>query len=352
MGDDLRTAVEEFDDVRNVEDVLIESGEKENLVALERAADGASDLLLAVVRLEGEEGIGGSEGTVAQIVERGAVDVIRAGLGDDVDDGAAGGIGGDAELLHDFGGELIGSAIASASLGEEGVVVVVAVNEEGGLESANAAEREIAVGGGGEAAGILRDAGGEESEIGEAAAVEREIAEGAFVEERGHGAGLGFDESGRGGNGDGLVGSGDGEAETQVGGATDIDMKLRRDLGRHAWHFDAGRIVAGREKIESEAAFFVALDGVAAVGGGVDDDDRGLGDDAAARVDHGAANGSGGGVLRHETHGSGHHDDEKDKSEKRENARCRHEVASECEIVYARSLCEIAMRSEGRPDAR
>jgi hypothetical protein len=31
-----------------VEDVLIESGEEENLVALERAADGASKLLLAL----------------------------------------------------------------------------------------------------------------------------------------------------------------------------------------------------------------------------------------------------------------------------------------------------------------
>jgi len=138
--------------------VLIESGEKENLVALERAADGASELLLAIVRLERQEGVDGAEGTVAQVVEDGAVDVVGAGFGDDVDDRAAGaslfgavGIGGDAELLYNFGGKLVGSAIASASLGEEGVVVVAAVDEGGVLESANAAEGEIAVGGGGEA---------------------------------------------------------------------------------------------------------------------------------------------------------------------------------------------------------
>ena len=46
-GHDLRSAIEEFDYVGGVKDVLIESGEKENLVALERTADGASELLLA-----------------------------------------------------------------------------------------------------------------------------------------------------------------------------------------------------------------------------------------------------------------------------------------------------------------
>ncbi len=225
MGHDLRTAIEEFDDVGNVEDVLIESGEEEDLVALEGAADGASDLLLTIVRLEREEGIGGAEGTVAKIVERGAVHVIGARLGDDVDDGAAGaslfsavGIGGDAELLHDFGGELVGSAVASAGLGEEGIVVVAAIDEGGVLESANAAEGEIAVGGRGEAARILGDAGGEQGEIGEAAAVEGEIVQGAFVEEGGDGAGLGFDQGGRGGDGDIFTGAGDGEVEVEFGG--------------------------------------------------------------------------------------------------------------------------------------
>ena len=89
--------------------------------------------------------------------------VIGAGLGDDVDYGAAGasllstvGIGGDAELLHDFVGELVGSAVETAGLGEESIVEVAAVDQEAVLKSANAAERKIAAGGGSEAARILR----------------------------------------------------------------------------------------------------------------------------------------------------------------------------------------------------
>ena len=116
---------------------------------------------------------------------------------------------GDAEFLHDFGGELVGSAITSASLGEESVVVVAAIDEEGVLKSANAAEGEIAIGGGSQAARILGDAGREQREIGEAASVQREIVHGAFVEQRGDGAGLGFDEHGRGGDGDVFLGPGD-----------------------------------------------------------------------------------------------------------------------------------------------
>ena len=268
LGHDLRTAVEEFDYVGRVEDVLVESGEEENLVALDGAADGASELLLAIVRLEGEERIGSAEGAVAEIEERGAVQVIGAGFGDDVDDGAAGAslfsavsVGGDAELLHDFGGELVGSAVASASLGEESVVVVAAVDERGVLESANAAEREIAVGGGGEAARILRDAGGEQGKVGEAAAVQRQIVDCTFVEQRGNGAGLGFDQGGSAGDGDILVRSGDGEDEFEVGGGANVDMQLGRDLGRHPLGRDAGGVVAGRQqsKAKPPSASLVAV---------------------------------------------------------------------------------------------
>src|SRR5216684_9384784 len=44
LGDDLRTAVQEFDDIGGVEIVLIESGEEEDFILLDRAADGASGL--------------------------------------------------------------------------------------------------------------------------------------------------------------------------------------------------------------------------------------------------------------------------------------------------------------------
>jgi len=155
LRDHLHGAVEELDDIGNVEVVLIETGEEEDFVFLEGTADGASALLLAAVGLEGHKGIGGSETAVANVIEAGAVPMIGAGFSDNVDDGAAGAsefgtvrIRGDAEFLHDFVGELVGGAIEAASLGEEGVVEVAAVDEETVLESAEAAEREIAVGGG------------------------------------------------------------------------------------------------------------------------------------------------------------------------------------------------------------
>src|SRR5579863_549132 len=149
-----------------MEDVLIESRKEEDFVAFKRAADGTADLLLAVVRFEGEKGIGRAEGTVPQIVEGCAVHVIRTGFCDHVDDRTAGasllrtvGIRGDAELLHDFRGKRIGRAVASAGLGEEGVVEVESINQKAVLESSDATEGEIAIRGGGQAARILRHAG-------------------------------------------------------------------------------------------------------------------------------------------------------------------------------------------------
>ena len=76
LRDDLHGAVEEFDYVGDVEVVLIESGEEEDFILLDGTADGASALLLAAVRLEGQEGIGGPESAVADVIESGAVPVI------------------------------------------------------------------------------------------------------------------------------------------------------------------------------------------------------------------------------------------------------------------------------------
>ena len=166
LGLDDHGAVKEFDDIGDVEIVLIESAEEEDFVFLDRTAERGSALLLAAVRLEGHHGIGRAEAAVADVVEAGAVPVVGAGFGDNVDDGAAGaslfravGVRGDAEFLDDFVGELVRRTVKAASLGEEGVVEVAAIDEETVLKSAQATERKITVGGGGEAARILRDAG-------------------------------------------------------------------------------------------------------------------------------------------------------------------------------------------------
>ena len=188
LRDDYAAAVDEADDRGLVENVLIEAGEEEDAVAAERTSEGEAELLLLAGRFHIEEWIAGVEGAVAEVIEPGAVKFVRAGLGDDVDDGAAGasgfggdGIGGDAEFLDHLVGKLIGGAIAAAGLGEEGVVVVGAIDEVTGLEAADAAEGEVAVGSGVEAAGVLGDAGGEQGEVGEAAAVQRKIEDGAFI---------------------------------------------------------------------------------------------------------------------------------------------------------------------------
>jgi hypothetical protein len=148
--------------------VLIESREEEDFVFLDGTADGASALLLSAVGLEGHEGVGSAESAVADVIEAGAVPVIGTGLGDYVDDCAAGaskfragGIGGDAELLHNFVGKLVGSAVEAAGLGEEGVVEVAAIDQEAVLESAQSAERQVAVSSRGQAARVLGDAGRE-----------------------------------------------------------------------------------------------------------------------------------------------------------------------------------------------
>ena len=96
-------------------------------------------------------------------------------------------------------------AVSSAGLGEEGVVVVGAIHLIIGLEAANAAEREVAVGGGVGAAGVLRDSRSQQREIGEAASIQRQIENGALVNHGGKTAGLGFHSLGLGRDGDGLA---------------------------------------------------------------------------------------------------------------------------------------------------
>ena len=152
-----------------MKDVLVISGEEENAVGPDGSADGAPELLLAVVGLETEEGRLGAEAAVAQEVEAGAVHVVGTGFGNDVDHRSARatefgsvGVGGNAEFLDNFVGELIGGAITPASLPEEGIVVVGAVNEVAGLVAANAAEGEVAVRGRGESARVLGHAGSQQ----------------------------------------------------------------------------------------------------------------------------------------------------------------------------------------------
>src|SRR5678816_551785 len=135
-----------------MKDMLIESGKEKCPVAFDGAAQGKSELLLLIVRLEIHEGMLGRHGAVLEEIEIGSVQTIGTRFGDYVHHRTPGppqvgavSVRGDAELLHHFVGELIGRAIAAAGLPEKSVVVVAAVHQITGLVAADAAKGEVPI---------------------------------------------------------------------------------------------------------------------------------------------------------------------------------------------------------------
>src|SRR5206468_1972868 len=111
--------------------------EEEELV-LDDGAAGAAAELLAVEVGQGVA-VGGvvGEGLDALVMEQAAVEVVGAGLGDDVDDTAAGAAkfrvrpaGDDLELLDGLKRDVDCGALAAGLLAEETVVVVAAVERD------------------------------------------------------------------------------------------------------------------------------------------------------------------------------------------------------------------------------
>jgi len=73
-----------------VEQVLVESGKDEGAVLPNGPADGQPELVLPVRRLEVQKAVPRVHPAVAQVVERSAVPVVRARLGDHIDHRTAG----------------------------------------------------------------------------------------------------------------------------------------------------------------------------------------------------------------------------------------------------------------------
>ena len=168
------------------------------------------------------------------------MELVSAGFGDDIDDGASGSAefravaaGGDPKLLHDLIAELVGRTVAAAGLGGEAVVVVGPVDQEAGLEAANASGGEIAVGTGGEAARVLRHAGSQQRQICETTAVERKFSNGAGVDQVGDAVGLGLDRSGFSDDGDRLFVFSDSELEQNLGGSAKFHANGVLKFGLH-----------------------------------------------------------------------------------------------------------------------
>ena len=155
--------------------------ETEVLVFADGSADGAAVLLTAVVGLGLSglfaDGVVGLQGLGAEEAVEGAVKLIGAGFGDDVESGAfaaavLGGeaVGADLELLHGFEGKLHDGTA-------DGVVLVVDTVDGGvGVASAGTVDGVdgVAIFGGVVAVDHL-DAGCEDGEIGDVAAVEGKV---------------------------------------------------------------------------------------------------------------------------------------------------------------------------------
>ena len=171
-----------------MEDVLIESSKEKCAVAFDGAAQGKSELLLLIVRLEIHERMLGRHGAVLKEIEIGSVQPIGTRFGDHVHHRTPGApqvgaisVRGDAELLHHFVGELIGRAIAAAGLSEKGVVVVAAVHQIAGLVAADTAKGQVPIRTGGQPARVLRNSRRKQCEIGVTPSVEWQFVDGPFV---------------------------------------------------------------------------------------------------------------------------------------------------------------------------
>src|SRR5271170_682308 len=90
LRDNLRAAIQKADHRRYMKDVLVESAIKEDAVAMQRTAEGESELLLLRVRFEIEVGLGRAECAVSNEIKVSPVKLIRAGFRDHVDNRAAG----------------------------------------------------------------------------------------------------------------------------------------------------------------------------------------------------------------------------------------------------------------------
>jgi hypothetical protein len=203
--------------------------EEEQFVALDGAAEGAAEVVVAVFAAGGEE-VAGVEFIVAEEFEEGAVKVVGAGFGDDVDLGAAvaavvGGVGVAFDADFGDGVEVDHGEVVAV----EGVDVAAAV--EGPIVGAGltAAEGEGDAGVGAEA-GLLglhgADTGLEGHQLGEAAGIEGEFLDLGAIDGGADVGRGGVDLGGAGFNADGVGDRADGELGVDADGLRGADSDV------------------------------------------------------------------------------------------------------------------------------
>ncbi len=297
---------------------------EEGLVLEEGAAECAAEVVtieLVLARGFAIEEVAGVEVVVAEVVEGLAVDLVGAGAGGDVDDGA----GGAAELGAEGGvddlelgggvdggleGDLVLRHIVEVDAVDLEVVGVFAI--AGGGEGV----RSEASAGCGEAAVVGRDdgAGCEVSEVEEVAAIQRDLLNGLPVDDLADGEGLGLDGGGSALDLDGGSGTLDGEPGVEGGVGVDFKRELEDGEAAEPGRGDGHRVVAGLERGGGEAARAVAGRVALGPGGDFADGHGGIGHDRAGRVGDGA--GQVGGGLGREDCGARQEKEGKDAGER------------------------------------
>ena len=278
---------------------------KEELVLEDGTADGCAELVLDFNRLKEDvvelvERVERVEAGGAVVVKGVAVEAVGAGFGDRIDHATRGltelgRVGGDGglELLDAVEWKDVGGADrAAAGLGEEGLLVVGAVDEVGVVDTRDAAiadEPSVAVGG---------DVGREQDKVVPAAAVNRQVRDERLAHSLRALDLVGVDQNVVCGDDDVGRDRGRGQGGVDRVGAADRDRDILLVDAAVAGAGQDHLIGAGLEKARDVVTLGIGREGVHRAGSLIGDGDGGSGDDGAGAVAHDARDVAESRVLR------------------------------------------------------
>ncbi len=174
-----------------MKNMLIVARQEKGLVALDRTSDRPSKLVLLIGGTEADKGRRRStQRTVAQVIKRTAVPLIRPRLGHHIDDCAPSpprlrSIAArlHPELLHHLVRKLVGRAIPSHRLRKKSVVVVSSIHQKARVVSANPAVGKIPVRSRRQPSRILRHARRQQEQIRVPASIQRQVLDRPLIQQ-------------------------------------------------------------------------------------------------------------------------------------------------------------------------